>query len=253
MAKDDDNLDLAWGELLVIGSRHHRNQHQDEFGPTRAERMQALRDLLDRVEVLSSRLEALPPQLRLLVSERHTEGRSPAGPINVDPVASYSADKDAIEVVLEIASDVRRDLADAGRTDDANLIGEVWAAADTTDGDVVIDGGSAVSALTDNSADPFDARRSGVCTAGSSLRSSTSGVGKVRKRACHWFCWSHNCAISGNARPAGPSPPIPSSSASTRAAHNRHLDASCAQRSKRCNRAPLGLTNTRQSNPTCAP
>jgi hypothetical protein len=56
-------------------------------------------------------------------------------------------------------------LAGAGRTDDANLIGEVWAAADmvgpllrnldsTTDGDVVIDGGSAVSALADNSADP---------------------------------------------------------------------------------------------------
>ena len=26
------------------GSRYHRNLHQDEFGPTRAERMQALRD-----------------------------------------------------------------------------------------------------------------------------------------------------------------------------------------------------------------
>ncbi len=59
-------------ELFVIGSRYHRNLHQDEFGPTRAERMQALRDLLDRLEVLSSRLEALPPQLRLLVSERQT-------------------------------------------------------------------------------------------------------------------------------------------------------------------------------------
>jgi hypothetical protein len=29
--------------------------------------------------------------------------------------------------------------------------------------------------------------------------------------------------------------------------------AACAQRLKRCNRAPLGLTNTRQSNPTRAP
>src|SRR5260370_40023177 len=52
-------------ELLVIGSRHYRNLHQDEFGPTRAERMQALRDLLDPLEGLRSRLEALPPQLRL--------------------------------------------------------------------------------------------------------------------------------------------------------------------------------------------
>ncbi len=154
-------------ELFVIGSRYHRNLHQDEFGPTRAERMQALRDLLDRLEVLWSRLEALPPQLRLLVSERQTERRSAAGPMDVDPIASYCADKDAIEVVSEIASDVRRDLAGAGRTDDANVIGEVWAAADvvlpllwnldsTTDGDVVIDGESAGSALADNSADPFE-------------------------------------------------------------------------------------------------
>jgi hypothetical protein len=154
-------------ELFVIGSRYHRNLHQDEFGPTRAERMQALRDIRDGLEVLWSRLEALPPQLRLLVSERQTERRSAAGPMDVDPLASYSADKDAIEVVLEIASDVRRDLAGLGRTEDANLIGEVWAAANmvgpllwnldsTTDGDVVIDGRSAGSAVADNSADPFE-------------------------------------------------------------------------------------------------
>jgi hypothetical protein len=154
-------------ELLAIGGRHHRNLHQDEFGPTQAERMQALRDLVDRLEVLLSRLEALSPQLRLLVSERQTEGRPAAGPIDVDLIASYSADKDAIEAVSEIASDVRRDLAGVGRTDDANLIGEVGTAADmvgpllwnldsTTDGDVVIDGESAGSALADNCADLFE-------------------------------------------------------------------------------------------------
>ena len=76
-----------------------QNLHQDEFGPTRAERMQALRDLLYPLEVLSSRLEALPPHLRLLVSEWRTEGRSAAEPIDVDPIASYSSDKDATEVV----------------------------------------------------------------------------------------------------------------------------------------------------------
>src|SRR5260370_13938850 len=129
--------------------------------------MQALRHLVDRMEVRWSGLEARPPQLRLLVSERQTERRSAAGPMDVDPIASYCADKDASEVVWEIASDVRRDLAGAGRTDDANVIGEVWAAADvvlpllwnldsTTDGDVVIDGESAGSALADNSADPFE-------------------------------------------------------------------------------------------------
>jgi hypothetical protein len=55
------SIENVVAELLVIGGRYHRNLHQDEFGPTRAERMQALRDLLDRLEVLSSRLEARPP------------------------------------------------------------------------------------------------------------------------------------------------------------------------------------------------
>src|SRR5258706_11011208 len=105
------SIEKIVAELLVIGSRYHRNLHQDEFGPTRAERMQALRDLLDRLEVLSSRLEALPPQLRLLVSERQTEGRSAAGPIDVHPIAPYSAYKDAIETVSENASDSRPALA----------------------------------------------------------------------------------------------------------------------------------------------
>jgi hypothetical protein len=86
-------------ELHVIGGRYHRNLHQDEFGPTRAERMQALRDLVVRLGVLSSRLEALPPQLQLLLSEGFLECRSAAGQLDLDPVAFYSADKTAIAVV----------------------------------------------------------------------------------------------------------------------------------------------------------
>ena len=97
-------------ELLAIGGRYHRNLHQDEFGPTRAERMQALRDLLVRLGVLSSRLEALPPQLQSLLSERFLECRSAAGQLDVDPVAFYSADKTAVDVVSETASDVRHTL-----------------------------------------------------------------------------------------------------------------------------------------------
>jgi hypothetical protein len=57
------SIDNLVAELHAIGGRYHRNLHQEEFGPTRAERMQALRDLLVRLDVLSSRLEALPPQL----------------------------------------------------------------------------------------------------------------------------------------------------------------------------------------------
>jgi hypothetical protein len=165
-------------ELHAIGGRYHRNLHQDEFGPTRAERMQALRDLLVRLGVLSSRLEALPPQLQLLLSEGFLECRSAAGRLDADPVAFYSADKTAVDVVSETASDIRHSLASVGRTDEANLIREVCAAADTivpllwnldttTDGDVVIDAGSAGPEPADNSADPFIA----VCAPVRRLRS----------------------------------------------------------------------------------
>ena len=89
--------------------------------------------------------------------------------MDVDPVAFYSADKTAIDVVSETASDIRHTLASVGRTDEANLIGDVCAAADTivpllwnldttTDGDVVIDAGSAGPEPADNSADPLHCR-----------------------------------------------------------------------------------------------
>jgi hypothetical protein len=153
-------------ELQAIGGRYHRYLHQDEFGPTRAERMQALRDLLVPLGVLSSRLESLSPQLGLLLSEGFLEYRSSAEQLDDDPVACYSADKTVIDVVSESASDLRRTLVGVGRTDEANLIGEICAAADaiapmlwnldtTTDADVAIEAGSAGPEPTNNSADPF--------------------------------------------------------------------------------------------------
>ena len=122
------SIDHIVAELHAIGDRYHRNLHQDEFGPTRAERMQALRDLVARLDVLSSRLEALPPQLRLLLSDGLLQCRP--GRSDVDPVAFYSADKTAVDVMSETASDVRHTLVSVGRTDEADLIGEVCAAAD---------------------------------------------------------------------------------------------------------------------------
>ena len=120
---------------------------------------------------LSSNSKDLTRNARMRVSEA-------AGQLDVDPVASYSADKTAIEVVSETASDVRHTLASVGRTDEAKLIGEVCAAAGTilpllwnldttTDGDVVIDAGSAGPEPADNSADPFIA----VCAPVMRLRS----------------------------------------------------------------------------------
>jgi len=124
------SIDDIVAELHAIGDRYHRNLHQDEFGPTRAERMQALRDLVARLDVLSSRLEALPPQLRLLLSKGFLQCRPASGQSDVDPVAFYSADKTAVDVMSETASDVRHTLVSVGRTDEADLIGEVCAAAD---------------------------------------------------------------------------------------------------------------------------
>jgi len=43
-------------ELQAIGERYARYLHQDEFGPTRAEQMQALRDTLVSLDELASQL-----------------------------------------------------------------------------------------------------------------------------------------------------------------------------------------------------
>src|ERR1700756_550308 len=47
-------------ELCDLGARYWRYLHQDEFGPTRAERMAALRSLLEQFDVLMLRLHELP-------------------------------------------------------------------------------------------------------------------------------------------------------------------------------------------------
>jgi len=51
--------------LCDLGGRYHRYLHQVELGPTRAERMAALRLLLDQLDLLSWRLNGLPGHLRL--------------------------------------------------------------------------------------------------------------------------------------------------------------------------------------------
>jgi hypothetical protein len=57
-------MEAIVAELQELGGRYHQNLHQDEFGPTRAEQMQALRDVIDALSALSFKLETLP-------SERH--------------------------------------------------------------------------------------------------------------------------------------------------------------------------------------
>jgi hypothetical protein len=52
-------------KILALGARYHRYLHQDEFGPTRAERMSALRMLLGKLEQLDSLILELPQHLAL--------------------------------------------------------------------------------------------------------------------------------------------------------------------------------------------
>src|SRR5258708_13365903 len=57
-------------ELRDLGGKYHRYLHQDEFGPSRAERMAALRALRDQLDVLSAHLVGLSRHLPLCLS-RH--------------------------------------------------------------------------------------------------------------------------------------------------------------------------------------
>ena len=68
-------------ELRDLGGRYHRYLHQDEFGPTRAERMAALRSLLDQLDLLMSRLKGLPRYLRLRLSRRLRRCKDRSGTI----------------------------------------------------------------------------------------------------------------------------------------------------------------------------
>jgi hypothetical protein len=64
------STDSLVAELLEIGARYVRYLHQDEFGPTRAQRMAALRRLLMQINALSSLLTDLPKRLRLALTSR---------------------------------------------------------------------------------------------------------------------------------------------------------------------------------------
>ena len=52
-------------KIQALGARYHRYLHQDEFGPTRAERMSALRAMQICVELLDSLIVNLPQHLAL--------------------------------------------------------------------------------------------------------------------------------------------------------------------------------------------
>src|SRR6266542_4240417 len=111
-------------ELLALGARYHRYLHQDEFGPSRAQRMAALRVLLDYLDLLLSRLFSLPEHLRLCLS---------AAFALYSPSQSSSYCHDAtVEQLYEVTVDVERALIRINAVDDAELMVQIRDVAQST-------------------------------------------------------------------------------------------------------------------------
>jgi hypothetical protein len=132
-----------------LAGRYHRYLHQDELGPSRAERMAALRLLLDRLTSLLSGLSALPEHLGLQLAKQLRGGPSFVGH-DLDIYQAYRNDEEAVQQVGEAAIDVGRILQNASAVHDAELMNGLSDAAEraiqllqaldtTTAGAVVID------------------------------------------------------------------------------------------------------------------
>jgi len=94
---------LALGDL---GGRYHRYLHQDELGPSRAQRMAALRLLLDRLDRLLSLLNGLPGHLRLRLSKHIASDRIPIE-CDFGNFQAHRDDEEAVQRVAEAAADAR--------------------------------------------------------------------------------------------------------------------------------------------------
>jgi hypothetical protein len=117
-------------ELGDLGGRYHRYLHQDEFGPTRAERMAALRSVLDRLDLLLSQLNGLPGYLRLRLSGLLA---CSCGSVEraIDRFQAHCDDEKAVQQVGEAAAD-ERSMMDASATRDAELMDNISNAAENT-------------------------------------------------------------------------------------------------------------------------
>jgi hypothetical protein len=114
--------------LRDLAARFHRYLHQDEFGPTRAERMAALRLLLDQIDLLVSRLNGLPHDLRVRLSEQLSRGASDAEP-DIDNFQAYRHDTAALQQIAEAAIVVERLQRTISETRDAELMADLSDAA----------------------------------------------------------------------------------------------------------------------------
>jgi hypothetical protein len=117
--------------LRDLGVRYHQYLHQVELGPTRAERMAALRSLLDQLDLILSQLNGLPEHLRLQISKQVACNPIPAER-DIDIFHAHCNDEEAVRQIGEAVVGDWCTLDAAFATGDAELIRDLRDAADRT-------------------------------------------------------------------------------------------------------------------------
>jgi hypothetical protein len=118
-------------KLCDLGARYWRYLHQDEFGPTRAERMAALRSLLEQFDLLMSRLHGLPEDLQLQLSDKLSHDESLVER-DLDNFQTYRGDVAVVQQIAEAAVGVERILHTAPTIRDVELMAGLSDAAQET-------------------------------------------------------------------------------------------------------------------------
>src|SRR5215813_9357260 len=123
-------------ELRGLGGRYHRYLHQDELGPTRAERLAALRSLLDQLDLFLSRLNGSPEHLSLRLSRRLP---SDCGSVEheLDKFQAHCNDEEAMRQVGEAAAGESSRVGASPMANDAEVLDEIWHIAATDQGDLI--------------------------------------------------------------------------------------------------------------------
>jgi hypothetical protein len=89
--------------LLHLGSRYHRYLHQDEYGPTRADRSAALLELKKALDTLARRLSKLPTRLKQLLASRLSELNPSLAAPQEDEFTYFEQERESVERILDAA------------------------------------------------------------------------------------------------------------------------------------------------------
>jgi hypothetical protein len=112
--------------LRALGGRYHRYLHQDEFGPSRAERMAGLRALVGQLHLLLSLLGGLPKDLRPWLSDQLTQSGPPRFFANSDLKFASCSNDAKVALLLAEAAVVN------GAVPEAELVAGLASAAEQT-------------------------------------------------------------------------------------------------------------------------